>query len=136
MVENVEMQKSLRGRTVNQFWTVSAGDGWQCVGVGGVCGGRRESDALIEQVCSRQPRACVVTATADGMAVEQLADYMRQYWPPLKTRLLAGEYPARCARCRNPQAQKVKPGNWAFPAHACLRPYSYGSRPGRSAHQV
>ena len=28
---------------------------------------------------------------ADGMTVEQLADYTNQYWPILKARLLAGE---------------------------------------------
>ena len=29
---------------------------------------------------------------ADGMTVDQLADYVKQYWSILKTRLLAGEY--------------------------------------------
>ncbi len=29
---------------------------------------------------------------ADGMTVDQLAGYVKQYWPILKTRLLAGEY--------------------------------------------
>ncbi len=29
---------------------------------------------------------------ADGMMVDQLAGFVKQYWPILKTRLLAGEY--------------------------------------------
>ena len=29
---------------------------------------------------------------ADGMTVDQLAGYVKQYWPILKARLLAGEY--------------------------------------------
>lgn len=29
---------------------------------------------------------------ADGMTVDELAGYVKQYWPILKTRLLAGEY--------------------------------------------
>ncbi len=29
---------------------------------------------------------------ADGMTVDQLAGYVKQYWPTLKARLLAGEY--------------------------------------------
>ena len=29
---------------------------------------------------------------ADGMTVDQLADYVKQYWSILKSRLLAGEY--------------------------------------------
>jgi RNA-directed DNA polymerase len=29
---------------------------------------------------------------ADGMTVAELAGYVKQYWPILKTRLLAGEY--------------------------------------------
>ena len=32
------------------------------------------------------------TPGTDGMTVDQLADYLKQYWPILKTRLLAGEY--------------------------------------------
>jgi retron-type reverse transcriptase len=35
---------------------------------------------------------------ADGMTVEQLADYTNQYWPILKARLLAGEYHPRGVR--------------------------------------
>ena len=30
---------------------------------------------------------------ADGMTVADLAGYVKQYWPILKVRLLAGEYP-------------------------------------------
>jgi RNA-directed DNA polymerase len=33
-----------------------------------------------------------VAPGADGMTVDQLADYVKQYWPILKARLLAGEY--------------------------------------------
>lgn len=49
--------------------------------------------------CTREPQTYVSTGGqqqgrpgADGMTVEQLADYTNQYWPILKARLLAGEY--------------------------------------------
>ncbi len=44
------------------------------------------------------------TPGTDGMTVDQLADYLKQYWPILKTRLLAGpasttRKAARSRRC-------------------------------------
>ncbi|AFK70178.1 group II intron-encoding maturase [Pseudomonas putida ND6] len=35
---------------------------------------------------------------ADGMTVADLAGYVRQYWPTLKARLLAGEYQPQAVR--------------------------------------
>jgi RNA-directed DNA polymerase len=47
---------------------------------------------------------------ADGMTVDDLADYVKQYWPILKERLLAGEYhTARCTRRRHPKTQRRNP---------------------------
>jgi len=35
---------------------------------------------------------------ADGMTVDQLADYVKKYWPTLKARLLAGDYHPQSVR--------------------------------------
>ena len=48
---------------------------------------------------------------ADGMTVDQLADYVKQYWPNLKTRLLAGEYhpqSVRAVEIPKPKDPKIK----------------------------
>lgn len=91
---------------------------------------------------------------ADGMTVEQLAGYVKQYWPTLKARLLAGEYhpPAvRAVEIPKPQGGIRQLG---IPSvvdrliqQALLQQLtpifdplfsdsSYGFRPGRSAHQA
>ncbi|SFW92787.1 RNA-directed DNA polymerase, partial [Pseudomonas sp. NFACC16-2] len=59
-----------------------------------------EPDTLMERVLApanlRRAYQRVVSNKgapgADGMTVEQLAHYTKQYWPILKARLLAGEY--------------------------------------------
>ena len=59
-----------------------------------------EPDTLMERVLApvnlRRAYQRVVSNKgapgADGMAVDQLAGYVKQYWPILKSRLLAGEY--------------------------------------------
>ncbi|WP_404296555.1 hypothetical protein [Halomonas sp.] len=50
---------------------------------------------------------------ADGITVEQLADHLKQYWPTLRERLLAGEYhpsPVRAADGRPDEIPKPKGG--------------------------
>lgn len=39
---------------------------------------------------------------ADGMTVADLASYVKQYWPTLKARLLAGEYHPQVIRAVHP----------------------------------
>lgn len=91
---------------------------------------------------------------ADGMAVEQLADYVKQYWPILKTRLLAGEYHPQGVRAVEIPKPKGGTRQLGIPSvvdrliqQALLQEltpifdplfsdYSYGFRPGRSAHQA
>jgi len=50
---------------------------------------------------------------ADGMKVDQLADYVKQYWPSLKARLLAGEHHRQAVRAVE---IKVKQGSRTSPA--------------------
>lgn len=91
---------------------------------------------------------------ADGMTVEQLADYTQQYWPILKTRLLAGEYHPQGVRAVEIPKPKGGTRQLGIPnvvdrliQQALLQEltpifdplfsgYSYGFRPGRSAHQA
>lgn len=91
---------------------------------------------------------------ADGMTVEQLADYTNQYWPILKTRLLAGEYHPQGVRAVEIPKPKGGTRQLGIPnvvdrliqqdSLQQLTPifdplfsdYSYGFRPGRSAHQA
>lgn len=51
---------------------------------------------------------------ADGMTVANLAGYVKQYWPTLKARLLAGEYHPQAARLKFPN-RKAEQGSWGFP---------------------
>lgn len=91
---------------------------------------------------------------ADGMTVDDLADYVKQYWPTLKVRLLAGEYHPQGVRAVD--IPKPKGGTRQLGISSVvdrliqqallqqLTPifdplfsdYSYGFRPGRSAHQA
>jgi len=91
---------------------------------------------------------------ADGMTVEQLAGYVKQYWPILKTRLLAGEYHPQGVRATEIPKPKGGTRQLGIPSvvdrliqQALLQQltpifdplfsdYSYGFRPGRSAHQA
>ncbi|MFY0992978.1 group II intron reverse transcriptase/maturase, partial [Halomonas sp. C05BenzN] len=53
-------------------------------------------EAVVEKVnMARAYRRVVANKGApgaDGMTVDQLADHLKQYWPTLRERLLAGEY--------------------------------------------
>lgn len=91
---------------------------------------------------------------ADGMTVDQLADYVNQYWPTLKERLLAGEYHPQGVRAVDIPKPKGGTRQLGIPTvvdrliqQALLQQltpifdplfsdYSYGFRPGRSAHQA
>jgi len=91
---------------------------------------------------------------ADGMTVDQLAGYVKQYWPILKTRLLAGEYHPQGVRAVDIPKPKGGTRQLGIPSvvdrliqQALLQQltpifdplfsdYSYGFRPGRSAHQA
>lgn len=91
---------------------------------------------------------------ADGMTVDQLAGYVKQYWPILKTRLLAGEYHPQGVRAVDIPKPKGGTRQLGIPSvvdrliqQALLQQltpifdplfsdHSYGFRPGRSAHQA
>lgn len=91
---------------------------------------------------------------ADGMTVDQLAGYVKQYWPILKARLLAGEYQPQGVRAVDIPKPKGGTRQLGIPSvvdrliqQALLQQltpifdplfsdYSYGFRPGRSAHQA
>jgi RNA-directed DNA polymerase len=91
---------------------------------------------------------------ADGMTVDDLADYVKQYWPILKIRLLAGEYHPHgvravdiptpeggtrqlgisCVVDRLIQQALLQQLTPIF--NPLFSDYSYGFRPGRSAQQA
>lgn len=91
---------------------------------------------------------------ADGMTVEHLSGYVKQYWPILKVRLLAGEYHPQGVRAVEIPKPKGGTRQLGIPSvvdrliqQALLQQltpifdplfsdYSYGFRPGRSAHQA
>jgi RNA-directed DNA polymerase len=91
---------------------------------------------------------------ADGMTVDDLAGYVKQYWPILKARLLAGEYHPQGVRAVEIPKPKGGTRQLGIPnamdrliQQALLQQltpifdplfsdYSYGFRPGRSAHQA
>lgn len=161
---NIEMQKFLPEKTVTpspgQNPRVTA-DSAQ-VSAASVTWTNAEPDTLMERVLApanfRRAYQRVVSNKgapgADGMTVDQLAGYVKQYWPTLKTRLLAGEYHPQGVRAVDIPKPKGGTRQLGIPSvvdrliqQALLQQltpifdplfsdYSYGFRPGRSAHQA
>ncbi|MNH01894.1 Group II intron-encoded protein LtrA [compost metagenome] len=91
---------------------------------------------------------------ADGMTVADLAGHVKQYWPTLKARLLAGEYHPQAVRAVEIPKPQGGTRQLGIPSvvdrliqqalQQQLTPifdplfsdYSYGFRPGRSTHQA
>ena len=91
---------------------------------------------------------------ADGMTVADLAGHVKQYWPTLKARLMAGEYHPQAVRAVEIPKPQGGTRQLGIPSvvdrliqqalQQQLTPifdplfsdYSYGFRPGRSAHQA
>jgi RNA-directed DNA polymerase len=120
------------------------------------------TDRLMEEVCERdnlktalrRVRANKGSAGVDGMTVDGLADHLRQHWPAIRDQLLQGTYtphPVRRVEIPKPDGGVRKLGIPTvldrFIQQAVLQvlqrqwdrtfsPYSYGFRPGRSAHQA
>ncbi|MGF6316177.1 group II intron reverse transcriptase/maturase [Pseudomonas frederiksbergensis] len=161
---NIEMQKFLPEKTVTpspgQNPRVTA-DSAQ-VSAASVTWTNAEPDTLMERVLApanlRRAYQRVVSNKgapgADGMTVDQLAGYVKQYWPTLKTRLLAGEYHPQGVRAVDIPKPKGGTRQLGIPSvvdrliqQALLQQltpifdplfsdYSYGFRPGRRAHQA
>lgn len=161
---NTEMQKFLQEKTVTpipgQYPRMMA-DSAQ-VSAASVTWTNAEPDTLMEQVLApanlRRAYQRVVSNKgapgADGMTVDDLADYVKQYWPTLKVRLLAGEYHPQGVRAVDIPKPKGGTRQLGIPSvvdrliqQALLQQltpifdplfsdYSYGFRPGRSAHQA
>ena len=120
------------------------------------------TDKLIEEVCEkenlkealRRVKANAGAAGIDGMTVKDLPDHLRENWSRMKEQLLAGTYrpqPVRRVEISKPGGGTRKLG---IPTVAdrfvqqavnqvlqrrwdhTFSPYSYGFRPGRSAHQA
>jgi RNA-directed DNA polymerase len=120
------------------------------------------SEQLMEEVCGRQNcRQALArvkrnkgSAGVDGMTVEQLPAYLKQHWPAIREQLLRGTYkPQPVKRVEIPKpdggvrklgiptvldrfiqqaVMQVLQGRW----DRMFSKYSYGFRPGRSAHQA
>ncbi|PTU00879.1 group II intron reverse transcriptase/maturase [Pseudomonas sp. HMWF031] len=161
---NTEMQKSLPEKTV----TPSPGQNPRMradsaqVSAASVTWTNAEPDTLMERVLAptnlKRAYHRVVSNKgapgADGMTVDELAGYVKQYWPILKTRLLACEYHPQGVRAVNIPKPKGGTRQLGIPCvvdrliqQAVLQQltpifeplfsdYSYGFRPGRSAHQA
>ena len=119
-------------------------------------------EQLMEEVCGRQNcRQALArvkrnkgSAGVDGMTVEQLPAYLKQHWPAIREQLLRGTYkPQPVKRVEIPKpdggvrklgiptvldrfiqqaVMQVLQGRW----DRTFSEYSYGFRPGRSAHQA
>jgi RNA-directed DNA polymerase len=102
----------------------------------------------------RQVKANKGSAGIDRMTVGQLADYLKQHWPAIREQLLSGTYepqPVRRVEIPKPDGGVRKLGIPTvldrFIQQAVMQVlqrrwdptfsnYSYGFRPGRSAHQA
>jgi RNA-directed DNA polymerase len=117
---------------------------------------------VMEAVCEwsniqqavRRVQANKGSAGVDGMTVHQLPAHLRQHWPTIRARLVAGTYvphpvkrveipkpdggtrllgiPTVLDRCIQQAVLQILQGDWDRTFSA----YSYGFRPGRSAHQA
>lgn len=161
---NTEMQKFLPEKTVtpspgqNPRMTADSAK----VSVASVTWTNAEPDTLMARVLKpanlRRAYQRVVSNKgapgADGMTVDDLAGYVKQYWPTLQKRLLAGEYHPQGVRAVDIPKPKGGTRQLGIPSvvdrliqQALLQQltpifdplfsdYSYGFRPGRSAHQA
>jgi RNA-directed DNA polymerase len=119
-------------------------------------------EQLMEVVCERNNckqalariKANKGSAGGDGMTVEQLPDYLKQHWPIIRQQLLSGTYkpqPVKRVEIPKPDGGIRKLGIPTvldrFIQQAVMQvlqrrwdgtfsDYSYGFRPGRSAHQA
>src|SRR5499427_4946650 len=121
-----------------------------------------KTNRLMEEVCERenlkealrQVKGNKGSAGVDGVSVNQLTDYLKQHWPVIREQLLNGTYvpkPVRRVEIPKPDGGVRKLGiptvldrfiqqavmqvlqrNW----DSTFSNYSYGFRPGRSAHQA
>ena len=118
---------------------------------------------LMEEVCERenlkealrQVKANKGSPGVDGMTVGGITDYLKQHWPAIREELLSGTYqpqPVRRAEIDKPDGGGVRKLGIPcvldrFIQQAVLQVlqrrwdrtfsnYSYGFRPGRSAHQA
>ena len=121
-----------------------------------------EEERLMEEVCDRQNleiawkrvRANKGSPGADGLTIDETAEYLREHWPAIRAQLLQGTYapqPVKRVEIPKPDGGVRKLGvpcvvdrliqqavlqvlqkRWdpTFSEH------SYGFRPGRSAHQA
>src|SRR5580765_5541166 len=120
------------------------------------------SDRLMEEVCERenlkealrQVKGNKGSAGVDGITVNRLPDYLKQHWPEMREQLLNGTYepkPVRRVEIPKPDGGVRKLGIPTvldrFIQQAVMQvlqrrgdstfsAYSYGFRPGRSAHQA
>jgi RNA-directed DNA polymerase len=117
---------------------------------------------LMELVCERENLKLAYqrvvenkgAAGVDGIAVTQFKDHLRQHWPAIKAKVLAGQYipqPVRSVDIPKPQGGVRTLGIPTLTdrmiqqaLHQALSPIfeagfsesSYGFRPGRNAHQA
>src|SRR6267154_2247784 len=120
------------------------------------------SEQLMEEVCERENckqalarvKANKGSAGMDGMTVQQLPEYLKQQWPVIREQLLSGTYkpqPVKRVEIPKPDGGVRKLGIPTvldrFIQQAVMQvlqrrwdrtfsEYSYGFRPGRSAHQA
>src|SRR5215471_18748739 len=118
---------------------------------------------IMEEVCERenlkealrQVRSNKGSAGVDGMTVDKLGDYLKQHWPVIREQLLNGIYepkPVRRVEIQKPDGGGVR--KLGIPTvldrlvqqavmqvlqrrwNPTFSQYSYGFRPGRSAHHA
>jgi len=120
------------------------------------------TNRLMEEICERENLKAALqqvkgnkgSAGVDGITVHQLPDYLKQHWPAIREQLLNGIYepkPVRRVEIPKPDGGVRKLGIPTvldrFIQQAVMQvlqrrwdstfsDYSYGFRPGRSAHQA
>jgi len=120
-------------------------------------------ETLMEEICERSNMRAALQRVrenkgspgVDHMTVEELPGFLKEHWPAIKERLLKGEYhpqPVKRVEILKPGSQEKR--KLGIPCvvdrliqqavlqalqpqwDATFSDYSYGFRPGRSAHQA
>ncbi len=130
----------------------AAAHGAERSGASGLMGKALESQNL--QAALKRVRSNKGSPGIDGMTVEELPDYLREYWPRIREEVIAGKYqPGAVKRQEIPKSGGgvrelgIPTALDRFIQQALLQvlqplfdpsfsKHSYGFRPGRSAHQA
>ena len=92
---------------------------------------RENLEKALKRVCANKGSPGI-----DGMAVEELKDYLKVHWPKIRQQLLQGQYKLGIPTVLDRFIQQALLQVLNRIYDPTFSPHSYGFRPGRNAHQA